>query len=242
MERTRTTVIVIGGLLLGGLAGNPAEALLIDSFDAAQTQIASSGTPTAGGVTVDAGILGGERDEIAQYSSGPGSVALTVDAGGNGLLEVQADAATLGGGAVFWDGVDGNPFGAVGLGLGADLTAGGANALAVTVVSNATEVQLSFNLFGTLGGISQGAILVPGGIVSPTVLTLAFASLTAGADLTDIGGIEMDVNPGVSVLAGPNVAIDRVETVQVPEPARLLLVLPGATAAAASLRRRRRSV
>jgi len=227
--------LAVGGLALGVLGTTPAEAILIDGFDAPQTQVANSAFPTEGGVTLDAGILGGESDWIAQYTSGPGSIVLTVDAGGNGLLEAQADAGTLGGVAAFWDGVDGTPFGAVGLGLGVDLTAGGADALAVTVVSNATEVLLGFNLFGTLGGISQGVIVVPGGIVSPTVLTLAFASLTAGADLTDIGGIEMDVNPGTLVSAGPNIAIDLVETVAVPEPAALLLLLPGT---AAALRRR----
>jgi hypothetical protein len=233
MRRIRVKSILAAVCLAAG-ASEPSSALVIDDFETGAQSLSADSIADASGVAAGAGMVGGERDVILNQTSGSGEVDLTVDALDDGLLVVDAESGTTGAAAVFWDGVDGNPFGGQNLVLGLDLTAGGANALVIHVVSNASEATVQFNLYTTQTDTVSLLAVIPGGIVAPTTVTLLFsgASTIGEGDLSDVNAIEMDLQP--SGEAGLDLALELVETATVPEPAAGLLLL----AAGACARRR----
>lgn len=244
--RIRRVAVTALFLIVAVAAPRPAWAIVIDSFDVAQSSTANSGASFVVSFASGAGILGGERDVAAQWSSGSGDVIQDVDAGGSGLARFVTDPGTDGASGFAWDGVDGSSnFNNGGLNH-ADLTDGGThNAVTVDVAFNPQPIDFLLTVFTDQSNWSAISYSLPGGIVSLQTFTIPFASFPlntgAGADFSDVGGISMGLFPNVQATSSPNLQIDLIQTVFVPEPASVILAALGTVTivGACSWRRKR---
>lgn len=221
-----------------------AHAVIIDSFDTAQTLQANSGTTSdSGSVGPTAGIVGGHRDTVASWTSGPNNVDLAIDSGSSSALDLNLGSDTLGDATIQWDGSDGSvALDPTGLG-GVDLTAGSTlNALGIEVLFDDSPVNVTLRVFTDAGNWSSAVLGLPGGIFAAQSHTLTFASFTtqsgSGADFANVGAIEMFIDPQ---FAATDLTLDFIESTFVPEPSSMLLAAIGFVGLIAAVRRRRRN-
>ena len=226
----------------------PAQAVIVDHFDAPQL-LAADFSSDAFGVVSDAAIVGLERDMYVDWTGGFNAVIAGAGQSGNSLLQIYTGPDTFGTVFVDWDGPDADPLFVDHTGLGPlditfDISDGSPlNAIGFEVAFNDVPIDIVLYVASDASNYSTAVVNVPGGITSPQhfyVLYNDFVPQTgAGANFSSIGagGLIIDTYGGV------NLAIDYVESLYVPEPSGFALGSLGVAAACSVgwLRRRRRS-
>jgi hypothetical protein len=175
----------------------------IDSFDVTtQTVEVSSLVPTSNSDSVAASeAIGGERDMFVELSSGVGDVEMRVRHLNRPLLSFSADSGAEGRGVVTWDGPDNDAdqLDADGL-AGYDLTENGAN-LGIRLLQGADLPGglLTLRVYtdaGNFSTISQAIPQTPLGTAEVETIfwfTDFAVSAGSGADFTDVGAIELEI-------------------------------------------------
>jgi uncharacterized repeat protein (TIGR01451 family) len=175
----------------------------IDSFDVTtQTVEVSSLVPTSNSDSVAASeAIGGERDMFVELSSGVGDVEMRVRHLNRPLLSFSADSGAEGRGVVTWDGPDNDAdqLDADGL-AGYDLTENGAN-LGIRLLQGADLPGglLTLRVYtdaGNFSTISQAIPQTPLGTAEvETIFWFSDFAVSAGsgADFTDVGAIELEI-------------------------------------------------
>ncbi len=200
-------------------------AIIIDSFDDSQV-VTQTGIGTAAGF-VNGAMIGGQRDVEVIVTNGETDLEMTADAGGNSLLTHSQDSNVVGSTLVVWDGIDNDPLTVDPTGLGGvDLTGGGIlDAIAIRITFDDLPVNLTMRV-GNGANVSERMLALPGGIFSPILFVLPFASFATlsgtGADFMDVGVIELMID---GQIGGTDVEIDFLQAItEVPEPATLTLL------------------
>jgi hypothetical protein len=234
--------ILAGAALIAAFLCTPfAHAVIIDTFDTSQSLSADMFTDDFGSVA-GGGILGGERDSVVIWDSGPNTVDVEVNAGSSGLLNFSSGAATIGYADFIWDGLDGSDaVDFAGLG-GVDLTAGGTlNAIALNVAFDDLPVEVGMSIATDAGNFSSASLNLPGGIFTPQSYSILFSAFVpdvgAGADFTNVNAILLWIQ---GELAATDVQLDFIESAYVPEPSSLILAAFGCIGFAAWGWRRRK--
>ena len=211
--RKNFTFIVAALMALAFTIGS-AQALVIDTFETPQAQTANTGNPFDDSLIAGPGILGGDRELLAEWQSGDQDVQVEADAGGNSLLTFSTGASTLGIGRSIWRPIQTG---------GADLTdAGAQTGIAVGVIFDDLPVNLEFLIQG-VGGSSIATLNLGGGIFAPTSEFLSFASFTGTVDFTQVNYITLRIIP---LFPATDLQIDFIES-STPEPATLSLLALG---------------
>lgn len=218
--------LALAGLLFGSVGANAA---VIDDFNTPQGPVTDTTIDGAavGSSVAGPGILGGERDLSVNLTQSPDpaniNATFLVSAG---ALRYNVDSQAAATGGIQWDGPDGSiNLDATGLG-GIDLTALG-NSFLVDVIFSDLGFDFDINAFTTATDFTTVS-LVAGGAGLFTIPFSAFSNcgaaevtcVGAGADLTNLGALEVIVDPTGTQLA-IDFTIDSVVTV--PEPATLAL-------------------
>ncbi|MDX1945543.1 MAG: DUF11 domain-containing protein [Pirellulaceae bacterium] len=191
-------LVTISALQAQGIAG-----LSIDDFaDAvAQTITANSGTPTVTGSADHVGALGGERDLLAQLTSGGAGESVTFDSQANRLL-FDSTTNAKGHFVATYDGND-NDAAALAFGLAADLTSNGAsNSIQVIVRADQANSTVKLRVYTDATHFSDSASFTVPGTNNDTAHVFEFADFTTGtgaagaATFTSIGAIELIIDTG----------------------------------------------
>lgn len=168
----------------------------VDDFTTTdQTATADSGTPIAPS-TATATVLGGERDLLATYLSGPFDVELMASTITTSLI-IDSGTATTGDFNITWDGLDGDATTLAATGLGnVDLTnTGVADRFQFLIRSDLAGAALTLNIYTDAANFSSFATTIPTGALSELLIPFtSFVDTGTGADFTDVGAIEMLVN------------------------------------------------
>ncbi|MCO6458200.1 MAG: DUF11 domain-containing protein [Pirellulaceae bacterium] len=202
------TVIVTAADALG----TPGQ--VIDSFETPQTVTASSaGSMIDSSALAAAEALGGERDLYAELTSGMGELSLVSDAFGAEILEFMASSTGQGIRLISWDGPDTDAVNLDPIGLrlggatGIDITQGGQNiGLQMFIGADQDNGVATFRVFTDAGNASSVSVPIPntGGTADQRVV-IRFEDFTTllggGADFTNIGAIELEVE-GVAAVDG----------------------------------------
>jgi len=235
-----------------GLAVLSHGAVMIDNFNGPlNLNIPALGGNPSGvsGGNSHASILGGSRGISFSRTAGNGAESLNVDLGGTGILEFASGSFDTVTAFMQWDG-DTNPnsLNASGLG-GFDLSQGGANNRLVITQhadrpTNLTNFgAITITLYSGAGNASSLTMqTINTAFLGPFIeIEFPFAAFVAtqgaGANLANIGAIELSINGNNA--PGLDLAFDFLEARSIPEPATLLLV--GAALVGAGLLRRRRT-
>jgi uncharacterized repeat protein (TIGR01451 family) len=193
----------------------PAEAegtmhTVIDSFDTTlQVARANSGSPYAASTVAASEAIGGFRKLVATLDQPFGTVTLAANDPDSGpaRLDFSATATATGSRRVTWDGSGGAAAitNFVGLG-GIDLTEGGLNS-GITMLINADKAgSVTLRLFTDADNSSAASIPFPDTLGGVTAVFLPFSSLAAtagaGANLTSIGAIQIDISAASAAADG----------------------------------------
>jgi uncharacterized repeat protein (TIGR01451 family) len=183
---------------------------VIDAFDTTQ-QIAraTSSTPNAMSTAAASEAIGGFRKLLATLDQPFGTVALAANDPDSGLarLDFSATSTATGSRRVTWDGTgnaaDTTNF--TGLG-GIDLTDGGSNT-GVSVLINADKAgSITMRLYTDAGNHSMAVLPFPDTLGTLAQVFVPFSSLVvtggAGANLTDLGAIQIDVDAASAAADG----------------------------------------
>jgi hypothetical protein len=213
---------VMGIVLLAGVV--LAAAVTIDTFNEATQSLEVQPTiPTDSDYANDAGILGGQRDALLEYSSGSGArIYLDIDFGGTSNRLAYTAGDTMKGKATLqWDGQDNNAIALDDDGLCnpdcVDLTDGGTNdGFHVQVIFDDLKCNLTFKVY-TGTNWSQYTVNLPGGISEESNRVDAFFPFNGftvgggtGAVFTSTGAVVMEVDG--TVVSGADVTIDMMAT------------------------------
>lgn len=178
----------------------------VDNFNATnQTVTANSGTATASDPGTAPEALGGERDLLVEYVSGPLNGELQASNATMSLI-ISSDTGTVSNYTAVWDGTDGDATTVAPAGLGGiDFSAAGtADRLQLMIGADQSGVALTINVYSSAGNFSTFVTTIPNtGTGSATdELLIPFTSFIdtgTGADFTNVGAVEMIVN-GVAAL------------------------------------------
>jgi len=234
------SVVFIGAIAL--LGAQQSIGGVIDSFGGdIQLLQSDAGTLFSQGTTVNAGVLGGERDvTLSQTSAQGGGRLLVNEANISGVLDFSMEVGSTGVATIVWDGVDGNEnIDADGLG-GFDLTAGGLdNAFSLIVSFDDLPTELSMTVYSGEQNVSKASVLVnsPVGAGAEQEYLLLFSDFAvvsgSGADFTSAGAVVLEID---HFTPATDFQLDMVQTV--PEPSTILLLIGGALSAGLLARRR----
>ncbi|MDA1051088.1 MAG: hypothetical protein O3C40_11505 [Planctomycetota bacterium] len=175
--------------------------LSVDDFTTTdQTATADVGTPVASDAAA-ATVLGGERDLLATYLSGPFDVELMASTMTSSLI-IDSGTATTGNFNVTWDGIDGDATTLAATGLGnQDLTnLGVADRMQFLIRADLAGALVTVNVYTSAADFSSFTTTIPAGPL--TEFLVPFSSFTptgSGANFALVGAIEMVVN-GVAEL------------------------------------------
>jgi len=176
------------------LAQTGVQKLTIDSFLVDTTTIIISLTPadsvpsTKVGGTVDAGILGGERDLLLTAQTFTNNVVLTSGVSG-GFWAVSTPNGASGISLLQYDGVDGtttlNPQGLGGI----DLTTAGASAFQLVAQSDLVT-EYTITVYSAGGAQGSREIPIPAGN-APNQFLVLYSDFDGNVDFTKVGAIEV---------------------------------------------------
>lgn len=172
----RSLVLALSGCLVGVASG---WSTVIDDFSAPQAALTAAGVTWQG-----AAVLGAERDLVVLGDTGSRRAEVT-----RGLLRWEHDAEANGGLSVTWDGLDeAAAVDAAGLGS-VDLTAGGASAFLLGVVSNQAAAAATLTVHSEAGSstVTINVLASP----APQFLRIPFNTLAGDAVFTSVGAIEL---------------------------------------------------
>ncbi len=228
------------------ISGSADSALIIDSFDTAQSAAVIPpfvNTPTS--VASGAGVLGGERDFELSLLSGQGT-SLNADFGGNSMLEHGQLGASTATSLIVWDGSDGDPTSLDPTGLGGvDLTDGGTlSGIQLVLDVNDIPAPLTLTAHTDAGNFSSVTVILPGSIPPTVSLFVPFLNFLpiagTGADFTNIGALSLFIDG--SSAPGLDVQLELIAAANpVPEPTSLALAALGALCIGGAGRFRKRS-
>lgn len=182
----------------------------IDTFDTPQALSVNGPANTASSSVSGVGIIGGHRD--MEVNSTAGIPFLTWDADASvsipGKFNISAGPTIAGNTLLQWDGGDGSiSLDPTGLG-GIDITNGGLNtAIGIRVSSSDLASNFTLTVYdasdNTGSTFSTANLAVPSGIFSDTDFLVNFTDFVGGADLTNVGAIELLVDgavPGLDLI------------------------------------------
>lgn len=251
---------IVSGLAMAGLlsAGISAQAAVIDDFSTDQTFLEDD-TLADGGVSssvVGPGIIGGERDLFVELLASPDPANSNVSFGVSAnRLSYNSDPEVDSTGEVQWDGVDGSPNLAFGLG-NIDLSAAG-NAFKVDVIFS--DADFFFDVGAWTDGTNEFSVIRLQAIATTTgaSFTIPFTAFsncaatnvtcgsgdTTPVDFSMLNAINLVVNPLGAGTASQRLAIDfTIDSITtVPEPATLALFGAGLLGIGAATRRQRKT-
>ncbi|MGH8500422.1 MAG: hypothetical protein ACRERV_16675, partial [Methylococcales bacterium] len=168
------------------------QSFVIDDFSTLQTNITAGAIPASSSAS-GAGILGGERDLAITRTAGTGTCDLGVPIANILNFNSGANATCLG--DFVYDGSDGSStLMATGL-SGFDLTRSGSqDALFVRVEGTEPNItSMVVRVFTNATDFSDSTLMIPASIVSPTDITIPFASFLvaggSGANFANVGAI-----------------------------------------------------
>ncbi len=183
----------------------------VDDFSATnQATTANSGTPSAPNAIAATEALGGERDLLADWVSGPFDAKLRASSITSSLI-ISSDTGTVGNYTVVWDGMDGDATAVDPIGLraggpqGVDLAAAGiADRLQLFIGADKVGIGLTIRIYTDGSNFSTFVTTIPFDVngEATSELLVPFTSFTAtgtGADFTNVGAIEILV-PGAAAL------------------------------------------
>lgn len=214
-----------------------ASASIIDDFNDSQALSANSAAPNDSGSALG-GMLGGQRDVVADWLAGTNAIDVDVNAFGSSLLSVSLGADTMATASVEYCGIGCG-------GMSADLTAGGANAFGLAIPFDDLPVDIQIVAMSA-GGSSALTHNSGGGIFAPTNMTFAYGDFGvtsgAGANFSDIESLQLNITP---LFPGTDLQIDFLETFiipgpSVPEPSTYAMAALGLIGLGFITRRRRR--
>ncbi len=223
------SVLIVLSLTLIAAGAATAAPITIDDFSTAQ--IIPAGL---NGSVQNAGILGGERDVIAN-----GSGTTFTATGGSAMMGTTGGPNFV---LLDYDGVDGSTSSAYLLG-DIDLTGGGINdSFQLNVASISGSVDWTVRVAESASSYNEGVV----SISSPGIIQFSFASLSSqlglGADFTGVERVTLrfnfDTNESITV---ENFSVGSAQTRPVPEPSSGALFGLGLCAVAALRRKRRLS-
>lgn len=188
----------------------------IDTFQTAQMVEASYyGSRFAASSMSASEALGGERDLVAELTSDFGKIQLSANGFGDPVLQFDSSATATGRRVVTWDGADGVGDETDYRGLGGhDLTEGDTvRGIQFTFGADHSVGTLTLRVYTDQDNWSQAVLDIPqtgGRGSSPLVLPLdQFVAVAGdGADLTNVGAIELEID-GDAAIDGQ---INRIET------------------------------
>ena len=215
LQRTTQTsqTVTITAAEAAGTAGT-----IIDNFNTTtQSVTANAGTPSDGNFATTAvgETLGGERDLLVNYISGPGGISAAVS---GGILSVSPDAGTSGTAFVTLDGTDGNATtinNTNGLN-NFDLTDGGNDVALQFRAGSEAGNTITITVYSSPGNFSTftTALPVTAGASATESLTIRFADPAwvdtgTGANFASVNAIQFQIN----VVAAADAQFDFTQTV-----------------------------
>lgn len=215
------------------LANTASAQVSIDDFNAG-SQVVADAAPaplTFFGQADGAGILGGERDLTVGSGTGVLGTTTTVDSGVLSFANTPSSQGTL---SVIYDGDDDSPVTDLDGLSGEDLTFGGGDAFAFTLLFSDFEVLYSITVTDMSGNTASFADTLPTGVSGSGVdIVSAFADFTGDTvDFSNVGSLSLSLE---AQEPAADITIDNFRTV--PEPTSIALLMAGGALLA---RRRRR--
>ncbi len=172
------------------LAAPAAGQVTIDDFGGAQGPLFDPGVSTSA-ASPGGTILGTERDMRVVRRSGAGTVTGEVTV--TSELTFTAPASTAGVLLVDWDGTDGDAAALDTGGLGgADLTAGGHDALTLTADAAGGGTVVHLEVWDMSGNRSVARRVLPA-ILAPVPLVFAYSDFSGSADFSSVGAVRLRI-------------------------------------------------
>ena len=224
------------------------ETLLIDAFDRQQRVQGNPIVPIGSTNLSGSSMIGGQRDILVEYKSGPAEVVLHADPWGlNHVLQFDQSAGSMGIATVTWDGLDTDMSTTPANGLGGlDLTADGGEAFAMLagVDQAGAGESLTLRIFSG-SDISTAMVPIPvtdGRASAP--LYIPFDAFTGTASFQTVDSIQLEIGgeqASIDAQVGPIHVVAGAEAniAVVPEPTAGILT--SLAAGGLFLLRRRRS-
>lgn len=187
-----------------------AAVVTIDSFnDGLQNLEADPDAPSDNDVVDHASILGGERDAIVNWLSGPGSVSLEIDRFSSNYAAFNQGNDVTGNAYLVWDGNDGDAT-TLSFGLGADLLSSSPDndAFRFRVVFNDSPITVRLRAYtANASQYSEAQVTTAGGIntgnsVDYIIPFTSFSAVGGGATWSDVDALEVFLD------GTPNAAAD----------------------------------
>ncbi len=213
--------------MLAGSANGVQAAIgtLIDHFDTSPSQGTTAtwngSLVTESSSVVDGAVLGGARDLTVSISNGsnPGqTIQANVNLGGDSKLTIATGSTLRGRTIVQWDGNDGSPtLSATGLG-GVDLEAGGFDRFLLAISSQDVPATLIIRVYTDATNWSQYSFLQSETIYSfqPKIFPIMYSNFIigdgTGADFTNVGAVELEVDGTALVSSDLDITIHLLET------------------------------
>jgi hypothetical protein len=207
----------------------------IDNFSVGMQVVdlsGTTGTATDTFTDISGNVIGGERILSLSVLSNPlaQTAKAAVGVGGQNVMTLDLGVLVSATATLVYGGN-----GSAGLG-GVNLTAGGANAIAIIVTSLLNPSGLLVSVTDTSNQTATLSVTSPGNILSPETLTFPYADFTNGTS-TDFGMIDR-IEFGFQPNLGEDLILGFVGTAQVPEPHASLFLIFGALSLCLNQRRK----
>jgi uncharacterized repeat protein (TIGR01451 family) len=190
---------------------NGAQVQVIDPFSTtAQSVVANSGTPTASSAIAAPEAIGGTRTLIATYASGAQSLAVDVIPGAQ-ILTYNSGFGVDGSVLVQYDGdTNAGTFNRTGLGsqnLRGSSTTASLAGIQLSVLGDQANAQAFVRIFTNATDFSTATIQIPTSSTNQDVFVpfSQFVNSGAGADFTNVGAIEVEIDGVVQLDASVQV-------------------------------------